>query len=756
MKRMLSRMLALALILCISAVPALAVNTVLIPDLSNDPSILSLVTAGDSVYLLTSKRQQAQLYRWQPGMLAAETVAEGLICSGYYDSIQLMEEAAGRMEDKDNADPAHAVNCVFSDGETLYGFNSVTKMVFAIEAAEGKLSYTDQGMLPCELTTLNYRSLNVVKKGDWILWHEVEPGSRNYMGRILAFNMKNGTAKQAVLPDVEVMTGYRDGRVLAICTARGEEAKNGDYVVYSYDPDTDRADMLGFIPAVDFYGLEADYSPELDRLVYVNNTRIMGWHPESGAEELGYLSTPLVNRIAVCKDSLVYLDSSQLVAGSLEKGFAPAHSVRVLRGNLNMNEAIQPFHGKHPDVPVYYDRYLLDDPLDRAHSYREILNSQNAPDLALLTVRTGEYDALLADGQLQDLSAYPEIKAYTETLQPIYQDLVTKDGGIYAVPVYANSYNGWFINKEVMNAMGLTREDIPTSLTEMCAFATRWNNEFAQKYPHFTLLNNTGEYRARLVEAIVLAWSDYCQATGQPLHFDDPVFREAMAALEKAELDKINAALKQTNPEVSEYKQALIWTGLKVVGNWNTYMEEDSDRIFIPLTLTEDTPYVAPVENLYVWTINAKSANAEYAAALLTEYLETMDVKHAYVLRTDRTEPIVDRNYQADWEMSQQQLAALEESREESVNPAAVDGEIERLKAYIEEAFRNTRYTITPSAIKNYTEVIAPAAFVDREDIMTGDAVNEQVYTCMQQFAAGELTAEAFIDAMDAWSKDRK
>lgn len=92
---------------------------------------------------------------------------------------------------------------------------------------------------------------------------------------------------------------------------------------------------------------------------------------------------------------------------------------------------------------------------------------------------------------------------------------MTQDGAVYGIPTYADSYNGWFINKEVMQAMGLTEADIPTSLTELCTFATRWNNEFVDKYPQYTLLNNTEEYRSRFLEEMLDAWVNRCQSQGK-------------------------------------------------------------------------------------------------------------------------------------------------------------------------------------------------------------------------------------------------
>ena len=312
-----------------------------------------------------------------------------------------------------------------------------------------------------------------------------------------------------------------------------------------------------------------------------------------------------------------------------------------------------------------------------------------------------------------------------------------------------SSYTGWFINKEVMNAMGLTPEEIPTNLVELCAFATRWNNEFAEKYPHYTLLNNTTGYRERILEAMLENWSWYCQEQGRELRYDDPIFRELLTALDAADTKKLDEALKQTNPEVSEYKQALIWTGCKVVGNWGTYMEEYSDRIFIPLTLTKDTSYIAPVENVSLWAVNAKSENAEYAAAILGDVIANLDARSAYTLRMDKVDAVLNDSFAEIQAYEEERLAELESRLEQSVNRATIEKRIQQQKEYMEGEMLRNQYAISPSSIANYMDVIAPASFVYTPDEVDREHRSAEVYGCIKRYIGGTLTAEKFIEMMD-------
>ncbi len=735
MKRILFRMLTLALCLCLSVASASAANVNVLLEGGDDyRRSVSMIPVGDTLYMMTVSGVEAQLHRWEKDMPEAETVAAGMLYAERYRSIEELKKAIPNLPDDKHADAEHVLSLIFTDGETLYGFNGVTNLVFAIDVTAEGLRYTDVATLPRERVTSTNPAISVQRLGKWVLWQEIDSESRSRSSRVLAYNLENGTVKEAVLPRLAAVTPYKDGLLLAICKT---DSDNASYAVYSYNPETDEIALLGQLPN-GIYLEKAAYSAEMDLLVYQVNTRVMGWHPETGAEQIGFIPGGIAQEIAVMQDHVIYRQRDEIFARSIERGYAPAHSLLVMNGNVN---AIgKAFIEKYPEVPYYYEAS------DTADYEAFLTREKDAPDL--LSMVSGDYEEMVEKGLLMDLSAYPEIKAYVDVLYPPYKELAMEGDAIYGVPVRADAYNGWFINKEVMNAMGLKAEDIPTSLTELCAFATKWNNEFAEKYPHYTLLNNTTSYRERLLEAIMNSWKDYCEFTGKPLTYNDPIFREAMAALDAASLDKLDAALKQTNPEISEYKQALIWTGCKTVGNWKTYMEDFSDRIFIPLTLTPETPYTCSVTNVGLWVVNAASPNAEYAAAMVAEAIKAMDDVHAYVLRTDKTEPVLDDYAEKALAYEQEKLAALEAKLEESVNKATIEKRIEEQKTYMEDQVIPSMYTIVPSALENYVKVIAPATLISDADATTEDE-HVMIEGCIQRYLKGTYTVDEFISRMN-------
>lgn len=744
LKRMFAGLLAMSLCLCMLAAPAAAVNGNVLPQGSEYRNIRSLVTVGETVYILETTGCEAELLCWTEEMTAAKTLASGLVFADRFSSVAACAAAIPTLSTDKYADAEHALSLIFSGGEKLYGYNGITRKIFEIVVREDGLEYRDDVPLnEAGVFSQQTNPVDVVRIGKWLLWNEVDSHAVPRRNRLLVFNLETGTVKQAVIHDVKIISAYKDDLLLVVSATHDDADR---YWVSTYDPETDQMNILDTLPQGTLPN-DAQYNKELDLLVYQDGTWLRGWHPTTGIELLGYIPIVRAGSIAVTADSFVYVDGGTVEARSIQKGYEPEHSLQVMDGSFG--DAVRNLAKKYPDVPVFYTSSLYAAAGSGGKDKAAILRSPDRPDLLGLRTDDSEFRSLVDEGLLLDLSGYPELMEYINSLYPLYRDFVSKDGGVYGIPWMAFSYNGWFINKKVMQDMGLTAADIPTNLVELCAFAQKWNDEYVEKYPHYTLLDNTTDYRQRLLEAILKLWSDHCQAEGKDIDLDDPVLKEALAALDAVNLDKLTAGQNETNPEVSEYKQALIWTGGKTVGNWATYMEEFSDRIFIPMTLTKDTPYACAVETVGLWTVNAATKSADYAAALLAEVIKEQNYGYAYALRSDKTEPLVSEYYAQTVAYEQEKLAALEAKVEESVNKATILKRIEDQKQYMETELLRDAYIVTASAVKNYVEVIQPASFIDMVDGFDDPGLEAQAQGLISRYVQKTLTMEDFITRMN-------
>lgn len=744
LKRMLTAMLATALCLCMLASTASAANVTVLPKDGEYRIVRTMVTVGDTVYILHTTGVEAQLDCWTADMITAKTLASGLIYSDMFSSVAECEAAIPTLSTDKYADAEHALSTIFTDGEKLYGYNGITRQVFEIVVKEDGLEYRDSATLNEDGVPLQHvNPEDVVHMGKWLMWNEVDKDSVPRKNRLLAFNMETGTVKQAVINGLQIISDYKDDLLLVIGT---NPLDRNQYQVFTYAPETDKLTLLGELPR-GVVPNDAQYNKELDLLVYQDGTWLRGWHPETGIELLGYIPIVRGDNITVTADSFIYTDNDVVEARSLQKSYKPEHSLQVMDGSFG--DAARNLAKKYPDVPVFYTNSNQVAVGNGGQDKAAILDEKDGPDLLELRVKESDFRSLMDSGLLLELSAYPELMEYINALYPLYRDFVSKDGGVYGIPWMAFSYNGWFINKKVMQDMGLTAADIPTNLVDMCVFAEKWNTEYAQKYPNYTLLDGTSDYRDRLLKAILELWSDNCQANGKEIDLNDPLLKEALSALDAVNLDKLTAGQNQTNPEISDYKQALIWTGCKTVGNWATYMEDFSDRIFIPMTLTKDTPYVCPVETLSIWTVNAASKNADYAAALLAEAIKEQYYSYAYALRSDRTEPLVSEYYADTVAAEQKYLEELESRVEESVNKETILKRIEDQKKYMATELMQRAYKVTAAAVKNYVEVILPACFIDQADGFANPVQEAEGMGLINRYARKNLTMEEFITRMN-------
>lgn len=764
MKKLWTAGLAMTLLLCLLAGTALAANTTVIPHYGDGDyrSIMGSAVADGAAYFHVYTHEGMEIWRWQEGMEAAEKVVGGLLRASDFGDYSQMAAEHGEEKAK------YAVTVLFSDGERLLGVNHVSGLIYEISLKDGEVSFTDVTTIAD--TSFFYRDSGVdrwywspratVASGGYLYWFSSgwDSTSEQNLTRITRISLADGTVKNVPAENVSAMCAYKDGTLLYIIRDEKIAAADGHvYGAWAYDPAKDEASRVGTVESgVQSHGSISRmvYAPELDALLYQDGTRIVGVRGFGEEKLYAYVNTQTTGRLDVVGDVLILSTAGSAIARDLVEGLTVPESLQVAGGSFG--QAARAFSEKYPDVPLNYvsvvDRY--DD------SWTEALGKQeDGETIDVISMHTAtedyEYRKLKENGQLLDLSSDPEIRAYVEALYPPFRELVTtEDGKIVAVPVSTSSYTGFFVNRRAMQEMGLTAQDMPTNLVDMVAFLNRWNAEFAQKYPNYACIEYTENTRWYVLDLMIEMWISYCQATDQPLHFDDPVFREMMEALETLETANTDASMQETNPEVSDYKTGLFWMRCQLVGNWASYMEDYSDRIFIPLTLTADTPFVACIDNVALWAVNAETESPEYAMKLLNEEIATVNDKYRHVLLTTETEP-VDNPYYADQVASMlETIEGLRAELEKAVHPddrMDIEAAIQEHESYMNREMLRDKYSVTPSAIENYVNVIAPAMYVHGWNLLEDTAEGVRaIELLMDRWLAGSITTEQFITEGDA------
>lgn len=767
--------LALTLILCTLMSTALAVDaTILRLDTEAAeaegyyPTLWETVAVGDTIYQaanLVDNTITLQILRWQPGMEQMETWLSGLVTIRYSDKMEYAKEAVEA--DGLDADVEHGVARLFTDGERLMAVNHLNGKIFAITEKDGKPVFedivtvkdTDEFYHQSEDYAYFRMSTALACAGDKLLWYynDWDDQENKSLRVVLSIDLKDGSVKRSSLKNMQRMTAYKDGKVLALCrdeeNAWDEERdayRPMDIVVY--DPATDKVEKVGSLDYPDWSPSFLAYSKEMDAMVYSQDTRVMAaFNGFKELRQVGYVPMSYYSSSALVGDTLVASGTSQdgVLARTLSKDFKADEYINVFDGY--MDDAARAFAETYPQIPVYSVTSRNQD----AVTIDLLMNAgADAPDIMQLNMSYSVYSRLAAKGYCADLSGYEKLAAYVNDLYPVYRDAVTgPNGEIFAIPMYAYSYDGFTVNRKVMEDMKLTIDDLPTNLVELCEFITRWNDEFVDEFSKYSVLPYMSNYKKGMFELIFTSYIAHFNATGEDIRFDTPVFREMIAALEAMECKELEDSLKTTNPEESDYRQSLFWSSGMLVGGWSDYTREDSERIFIPMGLTKDVGYHTGVE-MQVMFLNPKSQHKEMAVKLMEYMIADPYERQAYTLFSTKTEPIENKYFDEWLTGNQEGLEQLEKSLAEAPENEKKEWQarVDEQKAYIERVSPAMQYTISPGAIKTYREIILPYVYVSTPSFtVSGDHnTTEEFDSLMRQYQDGKIDINRFIREADS------
>lgn len=772
---------AMALLVCLTFSTALAANlSILHMERENEdapyPYADNVVTIGDTAYILTHAYYNGKIMRWQDGMTEAELWADNLFYGGNFGSMDEVKEQLETDGVKD-ADPEHAVRFVFTDGRRLLALNHLNGRIFAITSDNGKAAYEDLATVQ-DMKFLMHEGdgysymitpTSVVGAGDHLLMliQDWDDNSGKEIKAIYVISLQDGSVKTASVKDAELLTAYKDGKAVALIRSSNFE----DYYdedkdaykpadVFAYDPATDKTEKLGEFAEQTYAPRMLLYSEKLNAFVYPDNSRIKSVSTDfKTTKQVGYLPDGYIQNAAIVGDSLVTLNGIELsdeedggvMIRTLDPNFKADEYLTYYGG---LYEAFRAFTKAYPQVPVYVSE---DANSTDANALWLLMQSggEDMPDVLSLPMSYSVFTKLLEKGACADLSGYPELKAYADALYPVYREALSGENGeIWAIPTNVYSYDGVSISKKVMEEMGLTLEDIPTNLVDLCAFLNRWNDEFAEEFSKYNAISYVSKYRDYMFRLMFDDYIEYYAANGLELKFDTPLFRELMAALDSLKVDELERSVTVTEQAQSDYKQGLFYIGEQVIGTWADYSREDSDRIVIPMSLTKDTQHVEGAE-ITVAFINPKSAHKEYAAKFLQFEIENPDDWSAYALRADLTEPLENKYYQENIESYQEWVAEAEKALAEASEEEKADAQmyLEDAQKALKDYEENERWRISSEALQYYRENVLPTVYVKTPTFLdsSSEGPTEEFNSIVNRYRDGQIkSVDQFIKEIDS------
>lgn len=731
-------------------------------------TIQSVIRAMGGAVIMAYDENYASLslYFWQDGMTEMQKLGGGLYAvqgeESMADAQQACEYAMSRVPRYVMPDLQHAISVLTSDGETLYALNRLNGRIFTIEAGEDGWRFQDVCTMP-DMSGLTVTYWDSEAQKNYTYAASVQP--LGVHGQVMALQVEQTQGQKVLLIDLRdgsvreigddtlfMAYEWAQGEVLLCCneedTARAASPNDRTYRLIRYNVENGEETVLS--TGVPYANLERGaYDPASGMYYAVQSWQVV--RTKNFLQEEPVATFPKMNmQIVVTENNIVGVGYGVIYVRTKENG---SMTVLHMQNNGGIDtSAVQAFAEEHPEV-ILAQETIYSNALSAAKIVERMNASSDALDIIWLglTPETVEadgswpLDVLMDKGYCMDLSIYPEVADYVSRLHSVFRDAVTRDGKIYALPLNAWGYNGFYVNKSVMDKLGLQESDIPTNLVDLCAFITNWNDHLSGAYAAYAPLDETEDYRTRVFDLMLREWIGYCQAENLPLCFDHPVFREMMAALDAMRTDNIERTNQQANEDISDYRESLIWTNVRTVGNFANYAESGS-RIFWPMALTKETNYHYGIEYMRLLIVNPRTKNTALVGEMLAKVLENQGANERCVLLTDYNEPVEEEYYQSLVSSYEEILSELRQQMEQAPEwkQLGIQKRISETEADYYLYRVRERWTIAPKTITLYQETILPLCFLRRPGILAG-AGKTAFAALVEQVHSGEMTLEAFV-----------
>lgn len=718
----------------------------------NGSSLTATGVAGDTLYLLTTAnrpgRRDASLERWKPGMEAPEVILTGL--STYFQG------------DGDNGQAV--VNRLFSDGESLYGLDysypeDMRAAVTHLVDAHGTAAVTPVCKL--DVSSLNNKEngyeematlINVFARDGVLTMLGVFYTASGSQYLITQYDLNTGEMlRQAKEKTIFSLCPYKDGAMLALVSPEVKpDEPSAPVEIARYDA---AADTLETLVKTDKTSLSSlVYSAEADTAYYADGAVVYALPGVTGeARVSAYLPMQVWQ-----EQALAYLDGGMIVHESWQGVYvraldAPGISEGALvvygEGGTDKHAAVVE---KHPELPVTLSDtyYGTMEQLTAA-----MVSGEDTVDVLRLDVGNTPVERLIQKGYAADLSGYPELVAVVQRMDGAVRDVLYRDGKLYGVPV---DISGGIVsvNTTVMETLGLTEGDLPSTYMELLDFAANFYYDYGEEHQDIALFDNP-MMRNELFEKIMAQYIALQMRAGEVIQFDTPLMRKLLAALDAIDFTELDpyAELGDAAWEGDAMDEFYEKQGL-----FSLYMSA-SPRSFgyeemrpLVLALDEGMEPIIPMD-MSILIVNPRTAHMDQAALYLTEYVKQYDAARENVmLFPDENDPVPNPYYEItklSYEENIKELDARLEKADES-EKAALREKRKRIEGYLEEVEKE-RMSVTAEMLAAYREKIAPYIYVTRQTPLTdwGSETGGELRTQIDQYNSGAIDMDTFIREVD-------
>lgn len=760
MKHLWKHLMCTALCLCLLFSAALAeavdINLHVMTDYTDADAwtVRSGQVVGANLYLLVSNLYsgsndgQVRLERWSAGMNEPETVLEGL--------------RSYRNESTDATTPV--VTRLLADGECLYGFDESSRQVMRL--VDGAGSAAVQPL--CTLETVeeepsedgiyygSYVNSMFMQDGEVVrLAENYGQGESSLLVERYALDTGKLIAQQGVDSTLRALCAYKDGKYLALVQpVPGPEDMEGPMTqIAVYDPATGGTTLVATLNGS--YLNNLTYDRESDTAYYCGDATIYAVPMATGESRVSaYLPVNAWSGSdttfgALSGGMIVYANGDGAYVRRLDTPELAAGALTVANeGGTTKHMAVV---AEHPELNV---TLASEYPQTMEELTTAMVSGTGSMDVLCLTTSYNPVERLIDKGYAADMSGYPELMAVAGRMDPRFTQSVMRDGKLYALPV-ALSTNTLGVNADVMEKLGLTESDLPTTWLEFLDFAANYYYDYGEENADVVLMDlNMRRSLFQMIRDQYVAAQ--LRDTGS-VSFDTPLFRKLMQALE---------AIDFTELDPYEVKGDKVWEGNDANEFYEkqqlfTRYSEASPRAMgqsgygrsnqpLVLCLDGETEPVLPV-SMTVMIVNPRSTRMDQAAAYLTAYAGHYDAETENIMFfPDQNDPVPNSYYEVQKQSYEESLRDVDsriEKADES-EKASLRETREQIQGYLDE-LESQRMSVTEEMIQAYREQVAPYLYVTPQTPLTNPESSNELETLTSQYLDHAIDLDTYIREMD-------
>ncbi len=646
------------------------------------------------------------------------------------------------------------------DGDTLYGYNTLSGMAYPIDTATGQVSLDKplEVLKPAEEGETKEEDqdkyINTTMEGiiNGKLFFTEEVYGQMGIESSSAYGIDLNTKEKKVyeIEHVKRLLPYKNNSLLVMVfdemNAYNEQTQTMQKAqLMVYDMDQGTLTPYGELEPYDSGGIA--YSSKEDAVFYAMRGKIYKMEQGQPPEHVGYTdeSNSYSGQKAWITDEGLYIlwggGGSPAYVVNLDPQYMAQSSLLIYGGGYN-DQVKKTFKQKYPDVPITYNSWEEESYQSGQMIAQAIQSGETNVDIFYISPQYMSFSNLMKKEYALDLSQNEEITTAIGRMYPFIQEAVTYDGKIYGVPEEVYTFANLFYSAKAFEAVGLTQEDVPKTYVAFLELAKKWSQEMGEENLDYAFFSGTTQMsKSDLVRMTIDAYINYYQKQKEIIDFDTPLFRKMMTLIEEMDLP-MQVDYEQNGAIMIEdnYEKALFDRG--GAGILNELSSSSFQSLIIPLD--EGMEPALPVYTTVAF-VNPLSNNKELAVAYLEAMATTYRGSVEVAMFADKNEPIKSEYYE---ETVKSFETALEEQKKQLETTEEADkARLEEYIKHLEELLENKDdfyWEVSQEGIDRYLKYL-PTYYIPEDEIIYSGDEKTNVSALLQNYFEGALTLEQFI-----------